>query len=266
MDGTDQGVITPDQSKKMEVPFGEHVLKCTIEAVPDLVWRKVIEVNNSNQVAALVTLKALHVQYDAALVQRNKAALAQQQHQGDTAASERKASNDTKGPTVAVTMKFIQDTLSSIGSLTSTTTSPNAFTGGTVSVLDWDAVSDVEASPQYCSMSFVRTWGWSTTERGVSSVRVFFRDVVNVILTSKSKQLESLAGFHVSPDYPIMLIKLAQPISVHTQFYKKTKITKERNDDWKEVSITFADQDTAIRTGKAIRYAASLCGASPAAF
>lgn len=72
LDGTDEGVISPTATKKLEVSIGEHILKCTIESIPDLVWRKVVEVKNSDQIAALIALKALHLQYDDATSQLQK--------------------------------------------------------------------------------------------------------------------------------------------------------------------------------------------------
>ncbi len=63
IDDEDKGLITPDKSQKFKVSLGEHILKCTVESVPDLVWRKVVEVKDSSQVAAVISLKALHVQY-----------------------------------------------------------------------------------------------------------------------------------------------------------------------------------------------------------
>jgi|HubBroStandDraft_4_1064222.scaffolds.fasta_scaffold95235_2 hypothetical protein len=74
VDDTDKGVVTPSQSKKVSVPPGEHVVKCVVDGVPDLVWRKVVEVKESTQSAAMVSLKALHIQYNeaAAKAQRLK--------------------------------------------------------------------------------------------------------------------------------------------------------------------------------------------------
>jgi hypothetical protein len=67
LDDEDKGVITPAQSQKFTVSLGEHILKCAIESAPDLVWRKVIQVKDSSQVAAAISLKALHLQYDQAI-------------------------------------------------------------------------------------------------------------------------------------------------------------------------------------------------------
>lgn len=67
MDDEDKGVITPEKSSKFAVGLGQHILKCTVVGVPDLVWRKVVDVRDGLQVAAVISLKLLHVQYDAAV-------------------------------------------------------------------------------------------------------------------------------------------------------------------------------------------------------
>jgi hypothetical protein len=67
VDDEDKGVITADASQKFKVSFGDHILKCKIEDIPDLVWRKVVSVKDSSQVAAVITLKALHLQYNQAV-------------------------------------------------------------------------------------------------------------------------------------------------------------------------------------------------------
>jgi hypothetical protein len=67
LDDEDKGVIKAIRSQRFKVGQGEHILKCTIEAVPELVWRKVIDAKESSQVAAVITLRALHLQYDQAV-------------------------------------------------------------------------------------------------------------------------------------------------------------------------------------------------------
>ena len=66
VDGSDEGLVTPDQAVKIKVGPGGHVLKCVIEKAPDLVWRTVIETKSGEQAAALISLKALRIQYDQA--------------------------------------------------------------------------------------------------------------------------------------------------------------------------------------------------------
>jgi hypothetical protein len=89
VDGDDKGVINPDQTTKIKVEPGEHILKCVIEKVPDLNWRKVVEAKSAEQAAALISLKALHMQYDQAMQQaeqqKARAAAAEQQRKIDEA-------------------------------------------------------------------------------------------------------------------------------------------------------------------------------------
>lgn len=87
VDDEDEGIITPDAPKKINVGLGSHIVKCVVENIPDLVWRKVIEAKSSEQAAAIVALKALHMQYDQAVGQVH-------QQQQKAAATEEKAKTD----------------------------------------------------------------------------------------------------------------------------------------------------------------------------
>jgi hypothetical protein len=64
LDDEDKGEVTPDNALRFSVSVGEHILKCKIKSAPDLVWRKVINVKDTSQVAEVVALRALHLQYD----------------------------------------------------------------------------------------------------------------------------------------------------------------------------------------------------------
>lgn len=72
LDDTDEGTITPAQSRKLKATPGEHIVKCSVEGIPDLLWRKVIEVKLGSQSAIVISLKALHIQHDQAIEQQNK--------------------------------------------------------------------------------------------------------------------------------------------------------------------------------------------------
>ena len=61
IDDEDKGQITADASHKFTVSIGDHILKCKNDSIPDLVWRKVVEVKDTSQVAAVVSLKGLHI-------------------------------------------------------------------------------------------------------------------------------------------------------------------------------------------------------------
>ncbi len=69
VDGSDENLVTPDAVTKIKVRPGGHILKCVIEKAPELVWREVIETKSGEQAAALISLKALHIQHDQAAPQ-----------------------------------------------------------------------------------------------------------------------------------------------------------------------------------------------------
>jgi len=69
VDGSDEGVVSPDEVMKIKVRPGGHILKCIIEKAPDLVWRTVIETKSGEQAAVLISLKALHTQHNQAAPQ-----------------------------------------------------------------------------------------------------------------------------------------------------------------------------------------------------
>jgi hypothetical protein len=93
VDDIDEGVVTPDHAKKIDVGLGDHIVKCVIEGAPDLMWRKAVEAKSSEQVVAIVALKALHIQYDQAVGQ------VQQQKEKATAAQEQAAAAEEKRKT-----------------------------------------------------------------------------------------------------------------------------------------------------------------------
>jgi hypothetical protein len=72
LDDEDKGEIVPDHALKFSVSLGEHILKCKIKSAPDLVWRKVVDVKSTSQVAEVVALRALHLQYDQAAAAKAK--------------------------------------------------------------------------------------------------------------------------------------------------------------------------------------------------
>jgi hypothetical protein len=69
VDGEDRGMIDPSASKKVSVNIGDHAFKCVVESAPDLVWRKVVEVKGAGQVAAIISLKTVHLQHDQGIEQ-----------------------------------------------------------------------------------------------------------------------------------------------------------------------------------------------------
>lgn len=85
LDDEDKGEVTPDKAVKFSVGLGEHILKCKIKSVPELVWRKVINVKDASQVAEVVSLRALHLQYEQMVKAKNDpAAVNRQLEEGET--------------------------------------------------------------------------------------------------------------------------------------------------------------------------------------
>src|ERR1051326_2445403 len=72
LDGKDRGLLKPDQTQTIILAPGDHIVKCTVEEVPDLVWRKIVQIKGQDQVAVLIALKALHIQYDEAAAKLKK--------------------------------------------------------------------------------------------------------------------------------------------------------------------------------------------------
>jgi hypothetical protein len=81
LDGEDKGEVAPDRALKFSVGVGEHILKCKIKSAPDLVWRKVINAKDTSQVAEVVALRALHLQYDQMAKAKNDPATVNRQLQ-----------------------------------------------------------------------------------------------------------------------------------------------------------------------------------------
>jgi hypothetical protein len=72
VDDRDEGIITPDHAKKISVGLGDHILKCGVENVPDLCWRKIVQTKKSGQTIAMITLRALHIRYEQAVAQADQ--------------------------------------------------------------------------------------------------------------------------------------------------------------------------------------------------
>jgi hypothetical protein len=266
LDGADQGVINPDRSKKIEVGFGEHVVKCTIETVPDLVWRKAIVVKTADQIAALVALKALHIQYDQAVAQRNQAATAQEKHQSDVAALEQNRINARKRPTLEATLKFVVDSINSVGTFSYDTTAE--LSGGVVHYSTSATMSDARASLEQCTLSWIYTDDPSVGKDKIRMVwanSLRLKEILNVGIFPLSRVPGADASTRFSPEPYLIVITTTTPQAIHWQHYKKGKLDKDQDVPQTHEWIYFSDMQLATRVGKAIGYASGLCGGSQTA-
>lgn len=275
LDGADQDVITPDQSKKLQVAFGEHVLKCTIETAPDLIWRKVIEVKTADQVAALVALKALHIQYDQAVAHRNQAAASpQEKHEPESSAAMQNPVVEKKGsPTLAEAMKFIQDAINSQAASVSYSLTiddpprpPKHYFGS-------NSVSQAKADTEQCTI----TWKETTVYKGripdderryILETTVRLRDVVDVGVIPYTKVPDTPKNYTKVPEPYVVWIAIPVQLNhkAHIQSYKSGKLESEKDIYNSHPIIEFSQDHSqmATRVGNAIRYASGLCNSNPA--
>jgi hypothetical protein len=72
LDDQDEGTISPSQSRKLSTTPGEHIVKCTVENMPDLLSRQVVQVKPGSQSVVAISLKDLHNQKQQALSQEEK--------------------------------------------------------------------------------------------------------------------------------------------------------------------------------------------------
>ena len=77
VDDKDEVVIMPDHATRVRVMVGSHIVKCVVENMPDLSWRKVLETKRGEQTVVLVVLRALHSQLDQAVARNNASQLEQ---------------------------------------------------------------------------------------------------------------------------------------------------------------------------------------------
>lgn len=72
IDGREIGIVEPNATRKIKVSRGQHLIKASIPDLPDVVWRSTVTVG-AEQAVVLITLKKLHVEYQAAATRRDVA-------------------------------------------------------------------------------------------------------------------------------------------------------------------------------------------------
>lgn len=108
LDDEDKGQITPDNALKFNVGPGQHILKCKIKNIPDLVWRKVVEVKSASQVAEVVSLRASHLQYDQAAATKARVDQASASRQLEEAEAQLRQSQRSKGEMPHVMFELVK--------------------------------------------------------------------------------------------------------------------------------------------------------------
>lgn len=59
VDGNSNGTFLTDKSKTIQVAQGEHIVRASAIAAPDVIWRKVVQTKTGEQTAVLIELKPL---------------------------------------------------------------------------------------------------------------------------------------------------------------------------------------------------------------
>jgi hypothetical protein len=138
-------------------------------------------------------------------------------------------SSETNGPSLEVTMKFIQDKLKA---------KLPAF---------WD---DITADPANCQLTFARSGKWAGTDWEDETLTFSFREVEKIEL----RPSEDPPGF-------TLIVWTTTEKSVHKRHFKNGKPRPKADSDsgeWR-AERTF-DEDLANRLAKAMIHAVELCG------
>lgn len=160
------------------------------------------------------------------------------------------------GPSLEVTMKYIEDKLNAVN-FTYTTKMP-----------DWDSavlnhlrIKSVQTSPKDCALSWNETFSTSGIKDHEydSEAQLSLRDARNVTVQKESDWLgqhPGLEGTEVLPDVYHLTINMQSGKTVHNHDFGNQKGDQETRSG--EVSLP--DKEYADRLAKAIVHAIELCG------
>jgi hypothetical protein len=176
------------------------------------------------------------------------------------------------GPSLEVTMKFIQDKVNQEGQISYTITSTNNLTGQTYNPFGLTDESQVVAADPACGLSFKTTSEKTiqhTTGTYVTTWRLNFKDVGKLeVMTSAEDGRTRQQGWSYQEDPPFYVLYLhlsnGKKIQQHFQLTMNGKRgkTKEWDTNDEKVGLEFRDGETAGRVAKAMIHAVELCGVS----
>lgn len=151
------------------------------------------------------------------------------------------------GPSLAVTMQFIQEKLIGLGTVNYATYVHDNIVGNNWGDQFSVQATNIIADPATCRV----TYHWKSTRNGsvTSDIDAFFslHDVVDIVVTSleqNMKQLNTAAGhpsYDVKADPPVFVLEAQRSGNVMNVF-------------------DFTDEDMANRVAKAMVHAVELCG------
>jgi hypothetical protein len=176
------------------------------------------------------------------------------------------------GPSLEVTIKFIQDKVNQQGAIVYIESWNNTVSGSSSPAKESSVESQVVAIDPAGGLSLQQTFKslgntQSNTQTATATWQMYFKDVekleiLNAIDFKHRKSLQMV--FQDDPPYFEVLIhlvpgKTVQQHIVMVESGKKAKTT-ESDDSSGEFVLHFRDQETAERVAKAIIHAVELCG------
>jgi hypothetical protein len=188
------------------------------------------------------------------------------------------------GPSLEVTLKFIQDKVNEQGSIAYTASASNAINGTDLGTLfQFSQESRVIAVDPAGGLFFQEkdfvalTEHVSATNDGTTTWQVNFKDVDKLDVMSSTDYKNSFAHGSVYQDNPLfyeLLVHLAagKTVRQHTRttvctkglnISKQSCITLEADNNLEVFTLHFRDEETANRVAKALVHAVELCGGGP---
>jgi len=180
-----------------------------------------------------------------------------------------KPADDT--PTLAATMKFIQDKLKEQGNVSFLESWNNTITGEQYypSKHSFELLVAKSDPTGGLSLNFAHTFP-GLGLKNTSTFRIHFKDVEKLEVLSKADKLHrefAKAGtpekvFQTEPSVHALVIYMTRgkTVSVHMQSFSDSAPTKETEGSTDEIELLFRDEDMANRVAKAMVHAVELCG------
>jgi hypothetical protein len=150
------------------------------------------------------------------------------------------------GPSLAVTMQFIQDKLNDIGNVTCMVNYQSADGRTTDTQNMCSAVTNIIANPDQCTISNV-----------ISSPGVSLRGVRNIALMSLMQYMDKYVTVSLQHFIPNGGSIELHPVSVTPSITMLVMQGPQSKEIW---SFNFTDADMASRVAKAMTHAVELCG------
>jgi len=175
------------------------------------------------------------------------------------------------GPSLEVTLKFIQDKVNEQGRIVFVESSNNTVTGESSPPTEYSIETHVVIADPAGGLSFQESYKYPWGDQ-TNTWQLYFKDVAKLEVLSHADLVHrKVPGleYQVDPPYFELFIHLAagktvliHRRAVHTdkQWIKKYGITSEGDGNVGEFSLHFRDEETANRVAKAMIHAIELCG------